>query len=156
MYKITLFFYKDRIVVKLSQKWWGVREAGVKHLLDTYLLCALVVITALAISCWRSSGSISKSPSTRIHTPCFSSLSLKRERETRELYGGAENSNKLKEEQEEQEDYSILQSCWNLSICISRQETHKGISRVFSEYRFPEAICSTMCCVEVVCQVLAL
>lgn len=34
-----------------------------------------------------------------------------KERETRELYGGAENSNKLKEEQEEQEDYSILETC---------------------------------------------
>lgn len=48
---------------------------------------------------------------TDTHTMFLQLVPKERERETRELYGGAENSNKLKEEQEEQEDYSILQSC---------------------------------------------
>lgn len=44
-----------------------------------------------------------------------------KERDTGELYGGADNSNRHKEEQEEQEGSSILLSCQNWSICISHR-----------------------------------
>lgn len=44
---------------------------------NSYLLWFLVVTTALAMSCWRSRGSMFKSPRTLIQTPCFSRFSLK-------------------------------------------------------------------------------
>lgn len=50
----------------------------------THLLWDLVVSTALAISCWRSRGSMFRSPSTRMHTPCFSRFSLNEEEGGRE------------------------------------------------------------------------
>lgn len=45
-------------------------------IVEAYLLWFFVITTALAITCWRSNGSIFKSPSTRIQTPCFSRFSL--------------------------------------------------------------------------------
>ena len=54
----------------------ALREGGTIIGPFTYRLCSLVATTAFAMSCWRSSGNRVRSPRTRMHTPCFSSLSL--------------------------------------------------------------------------------
>lgn len=62
-------------IIYINFFWWS--QLTVSYLqLCSYLLCAWVETTALAMSLWRSSGSNVRSPNTRILTPCFSRFSL--------------------------------------------------------------------------------